>query len=244
MKSHNIFKATYSLSLSLVLITGCGGSGGSSSAPGNMVDLNSLNDEFDGDLSTWTILNEAEATVQVTAGQLQLQPAANSLWYNDSTGVLVYKAVSGNFIATSSLSIRSALIPANIPPAINFGGLMALDPTSSGANQNYVHIAYGNLNMAAEVETKTTVDGTSVFPTNPWPGVEGEIRICRLANRFLFYTRVSGGMWQFLREYDRPDFPTTLNVGLMAYANDNADSITSFDFIHFASPNDEADCSI
>ena len=221
-------------------LSACGG--GSSNGDGLPAGLGVESDEFDGDLSNWSFLNFAEASVQIQDGQVQVEPVANSLWFNADSGVLVYKNISGNFRVTSYATVRSLDNPLLPPQAINLGGLMAHAPQLLAADENYVHIAYGSVTGSAIVETKTTIDNQSNFQTSAWPTAEGELGICRVGDTFMLLNREFGSEWQVVAQYERPDLPETLEVGMMSYSNANPDLLAEFEYIHFSIVEDLNGC--
>jgi hypothetical protein len=162
------------------------------------------------------------------------------LWYNASQGVLVYKNVTGDFKATTTVHVRSAY-GATTPPtqSIELGGLMARDPASSmGAlGESYVLqvIGFGEQGHLA-VEHKSTTNSVSVFDEVPWPA-DAELRLCRTGSTFTMYRRTVGTTtWTQDSQTARADLPATLQVGPNTYALQSApDLVVYFDRFTFES---------
>jgi hypothetical protein len=194
-----------------------------------------LDDEFDGDLSAWDVLNPTAATTRVEGGQLHIEPAANSLWFNMQAGVLVYQGVEGDFVATTRASARRLSDPSLPPePQFRLGGLMARSPGADG-EENYVFIVVGADGDDVAVETKTTRNGSSMYMGPPFPSGEGELRICRLGSTLSLLIREDDTVaWREQASFDRPDMPAVLQVGPMAYANNGMPDLrVSFDHVRF-----------
>lgn len=221
-----------SLCLALVLV-GCEEQDGQPALEGEPPGME-LDDEFDGDLSAWEVLNPGQASTRVEGGQLHVEPTAGSLWFNARAGVLVHQPIEGDFVATTFASARRLSDP-SLPPAPQYrlGGLMARAP---GSVENYVFIVVGADGDDVSVETKTTVDGMSTFMGPPFPPGEGELRICRVGATFRLLAReTTSAPWVERASFDRPDLPSVLQVGPMAYANDpDPDLRVSFDYVRFA----------
>lgn len=234
MKKYQLLQATWLVALMMVLI-GCA------------LNYGALDDDFEDSIfsENWNVLNPGEAVITETNGSLQLEAAANSLWFHDSSAVLVWKGVPGNFKVTSFVSARRLSNPSQ-PPASPFrlGGLMARNPDTTNG-ENYVFIVVGADGNDVSVETKNTINSTSTFTGPSWPSGEGELRICRIDMNFYLYIReTSNDVWQLQAEFERPDLPSLLQVGPMAYANQgDPDLRVRFEFIEFASVNSVSDCT-
>lgn len=193
-----------------------------------------LDDEFDGGLDDWEIVNPNRAEVRVASGSLVIEPHANSLWFNESAGVLVAKRIAGDFVVTAPAHARSLADP-DAPPLVPYrlGGLMARDP--GRATEDYVFIVVGADADDVSIETKSTLGSMSAFQGPTWPSGDAELRICRDGDRFAMLVREIGASgWTQQSAVTRPDLPETLQVGFLAYANaDPADLRMTFDAVHF-----------
>jgi hypothetical protein len=212
------------------------------STTGEPIDPDALDDEFDDGLDGWSIFNEELSTIVVEAGELRMDPGQWTVWLDASTATLVHRPVTGDFKVTTAVRARSLTNPAMPPPSgYRFGGLMARDP--AGAPENYVFIVLGT-DEDPSVETKTTVNGASQYQGPPWPGAEGEVRICRVGDTFGMYVRNAGGAWQLSNSFERPDLPNALDVGPIAYNNDATPNVrATFQFVDFEPVDSQADCT-
>jgi hypothetical protein len=214
--------------------TGAGGTTGAGGATG-------LSDEFDGTAlgSAWSIFHPELVDVSVGQGALSLRSHANALWYNNNQGVLVYKLVTGDFKATSTVHVRNAP-GSTMPPTqgIELGGVMARDPASSqgGRGENYVviEVGFGEQGHLA-IEHKSTIENVSVFDESPF-GADAELRLCRVGASFtLWYRAVGATTWVQDDQIARADLAATLQVGAATYADEPApDLVASFDRLTFA----------
>jgi len=204
-------------------------------------DPEALDDEFDDGLDGWSVHNEDLATIAIENGKLVLEPTAWTVWLHESTATLVHKPVAGDFKVTAHVMARGLASPDAPPPAgYRFGGLMAR--AVGGDAENYVFIVLGT-DDDPSVETKTTVDSVSTWQGPPWPGAEGEVRICRVGDRFELWVREAGGGWQLSNAFDRPDLPAEVEVGPIAYNNDaTPDLRVSFEFVDFEPVTGLDDC--
>jgi hypothetical protein len=171
---------------------------------------------------SWSTVQPDLVSARVRDGALSLTLRGPALWFNDSVGVLMFKPVSGNFKATTTVRTRSQSEPDQPPTAaIRLGGLMARDPASDETQrQNYVHIVVGNgPDGVLAVEHKTTTNNNSVYEAPPWPSSDAQLRICRVGSTYSMYKRPLGSKtWQLAASYERPDLPETLQVGADVYS--------------------------
>jgi hypothetical protein len=210
------------------------------------VDPAELGDDFDhSELVGWEVFHNDAAGVVIEEGSLHIDPIENTEWGRTETSILVWKELDGDFMATASVRANGLEDPdahpdAPPPPIFRFGGLLARNPDAE--DENNLHIALGT-DDDPSVETKNTVDGDSTWKGPPWPSASGEVRICRLGSSFLMYVREEDGDWELADAFARPDLPDVLAVGPMAY-NDSptADLRVSFDYVHFATIESQADC--
>lgn len=245
------------------LAAGCGGddsgmmdtdAGGSSSSSGppteNLPDGveadPELDEEFDDDdaLDDWEVLNPEASDVDVSGGALELEPVANSLWFNGSAGVLLYRLIEGDFVVTAPVVATQTLVP-GAQPEIQFrlGGLMARSPVEGA--QNYVFVVVGADGDDISIETKTTRNSASEFDGPRWgDSATAELRICRRGSSFrLFAREAATGDWTEYDDFSRGDLPNVLQVGPMAYANDiNPNLRVAFERVSFFKPESAADC--
>ena len=204
-------------------------------------DLPALSDEFDDPnaLSEWTRLAEVEGWTnklktldvdETTEGALYLEPYP-SVWFYDYTAPLLFKRVEGNFMVTTRINVSGAdsAMPAT---TYSLAGLMArrsrpdapftADSAWAKDRENYVFVAAGTTSEpgAPKIETKSAVRSRPLVKHYPRE-TNGpiELRLVRLDQTVIALYRRPGGGWQIHERFYRPDLPTTLQVGLMAYGD-------------------------
>ncbi|MCO6453794.1 MAG: hypothetical protein J5I93_00625 [Pirellulaceae bacterium] len=201
-------------------------------------DLVSLSDEFDdaATIGNWQRVYQVERTGadqlerfdigRTRAGWLTLVPRT-STWYNDYRGVLLFKEVAGDFVATTSV-IASNRDGRGAPRSdYSLGGLMIRTPRAPAATgwqpggENYIFLSLGAAQPPGRFafEVKTTVRGNSRPEIEPLASDRAEIRIARLGEHFVLLRRLDGGEWTVHRRYHRPDMPRQLQVGLTVYTD-------------------------
>lgn len=208
--------------------------------------LASFDDDFSAPVldSDWTVLNSGILAQSIAAGELHLRPTVGGAavtWYQGDQGPLVYKLVTGDFTVTATVRAFDPGNPSQPPPNnYRLGGLMARDPTSTPTDQNFVHVAVGggDAGTPVAVEDKTTTQSISDFLFYPLANAEGELRITRQgALMSLYYRPIGGTTWQLLRAHAHPEFPATLQVGMMVYSNPTMPSVEiAVDHIAFSNP--------
>lgn len=101
-----------------------------------------------------------------------------------------------------------------------------VDPASArGGNPLSTHGGFGKdgANGMRGIETKYTVDSTSVYPVEPEADLTGDIRVVRIDDVFTWYWRPAGSElesdvgWVELEMFELVGFPTTVRVGLSHY---------------------------
>jgi hypothetical protein len=208
-----------------------------------------LDDDFDdGVIQAWNFYRPEDAAILETGGELRLEPVANSLWFQGSSSVLLWKPVTGDFKVTAAVVTRRLPPNDTEPPLVAFrlGGIMARDGAAA-EGEDYVFVVLGADHDAVSVEAKSTDNSQSTFDGAPVvAGGEAELRLCRLGAEFRFYYRAPGGAWQahsVIPAVTRPDLPATLQVGPLAYANQaNPDLRVSYDWITFEPLSDFMEC--
>lgn len=233
------------------------GDNGSGEEPEPTDPLAALDDEFQGVTldADWLSYEPGTSEVQTAVADSELDftcnlgGVGNSFWYMLNQGIVLYKAVTGDFDMIAGVRLRNSAdsgLPTVGDGNYRIAGICAHDPDRS-TQLNYVHVGMGCIATAdIQVEIKNTIDGNSFFdpvtPTGADTGI-GELRIRRIANVFtLFYRPDTESAWAQVGEYDRTavPMPTTLHLGFMAYSNDgvlpNADVRLFVDYVHFTTP--------
>jgi len=223
--------------------TGSGGasSGGAGTAAAagspNAAGTGPTSDTFEGTTldASWTVFRPDLADIVIADGSLSITPHSGALWYQASQADLVYKLVSGNFKATTTVHARKASNRALTPAQFaDVGGIMARNP--SGASENYILgvVGYAEMNQLA-VEHKSTTNGKSVYGEVAF-SADAEFRLCRVGSTFTIYYRHPGDTsWgPAFEPFERPDLPATVQVGAIAYTGAAApDFVAIFDSFSF-----------
>jgi len=219
--------------------SGGAGTGGTAAAAGspNAAGTGPTSDTFEGTTldASWTVFRPDLADIVIADGSLSITPHSGALWYQASQADLVYKLVSGNFKATTTVHARKASNRALTPAQFaDVGGIMARNP--SGASENYILgvVGYAEMNQLA-VEHKSTTNGKSVYGEVAF-SADAEFRLCRVGSTFTIYYRHPGDTsWgPAFEPFERPDLPATVQVGAIAYTGAAApDFVAIFDSFSF-----------
>jgi regulation of enolase protein 1 (concanavalin A-like superfamily) len=206
-----------------------------------------LNDEFDHDstLSHWQNTTDVEGwnaehleefdINTSTPGKLHIMPHTTG-WFQDRRGPLLFKEVSGDFIFTTQVTAMNRA-GTGIPQSLySLAGPMIRTPRNftngnddwTSGDENYVFLSIGyadfnNSNPPAagpHFEVKTTHNSNSQLEIVPIPEHENvQIRIARIDDHVICMYKLPNGDWTIRRRYFRPDFPDTMQVGLVTYTD-------------------------
>jgi len=182
-------------------------------------------------------------------------------WVGDLQGIYLYKNITSDFIATTRVYVNGkSKKKSDNDWAIS--GLMARTAKETTREnwtqnqENWVYLMHGkspgrgvvidsksNINSKWEAELSKSENGV-------------ELKMVRLGSLIINLRRFPDGQWKVLDRFVRKDMPTTLQVGLNMSVcnklyeisdfnfnsrttfskNEQADSITHFDYIHFERP--------
>jgi hypothetical protein len=204
--------------------------------------LSVMDDDFDGDLSGWDVYNPGAAEVSLADGELHVVPGAFTQWYGSDEAVHVNKLLAGDFMVTARMTVTDlagGAVTGGDPYRI--GGLLLRDPAGG---PNTVHMGIGHMTEpGVSAVSKTTDDGQSVVGTVAFEGTVAEMRLCRVGADVQALIRMPGDSWTIINSFSRPDLPTTLAAGPMAYAGAaTADLHASAEWVRFHSVESLADC--
>ena len=206
-------------------------------------DLTPLSEEFDSasahlnfqrlyQTEGWPANQLQTFFTQTTEGRLVMIPYPSS-WYQDYKGPLVYKSVTGDFVATVQVQVRNGAENGSPTNPFSFGGLLVRAPrsgvTSPGTwqagHEDWIIQAAGTAGTGgvANYEFKST-DNSVTQPNFPAGTDHAVFQIARVGNVFILLRQPVGGSWSVVQRYHRADMPTTMQVGLTAYANFNVAS--------------------
>jgi hypothetical protein len=197
-------------------------------------DLSELSDSFDDNerLGQWKRLAEEEGFpsrirdigLHADTGCLHLEPDTG-LWVRDFRAPFVFKDVQGDFVVTTRLLLRGKRF--GIPMTRwCMAGLLARGPrdvtvdTWTAGGENWLSLMTGTESTIRKqaVEVRSTTDSE----TERWSQRLGrgwtwmELRMARVGSEFVFLAHREEEPWMVVGRVDRPDLPSSLQVGLAA----------------------------
>lgn len=148
---------------------------------------------------------------------------AESVWFLNSQGPMVYRHLVGNAKVVVSVKARKHSDHAASPDMEwQFAGIMLRDPAGGAwmSRENYVFNVVGYCCGELQVETKSTVNGKSQIHSKKLNGSDADLMIERKGSKFMLRVRTDAVYpWQDLITFDRPDLPLRLQIGLIVYAH-------------------------
>lgn len=207
--------------------------------------LPSLSDEFDaGALNGWNVVQGDDVgdgtnhSIELRGGSLVLTPRV-SWWVNGTEALYVWKPVAGDFVVTMRVHVTGA--QTEKPDADwTLSGILVRSPASTHASENWVSLRTGVVGGDWVYERKTTMRSRSTLVLSSSHDGWVDLRVARVADRFLLLRRNGAGRWSLLWTYTRADLPKTLQVGIDAFTgfeSPHGDLVSHVDWFHFASPN-------
>jgi hypothetical protein len=214
----------------------------------DMGDLAAMNDEFDdpSSIDQWQLVTQTEnwgaqhlATLDIdqsTPGALTIEPHT-STWYQDYQGELVFKEVTGDFMVTTYVSItdRDNIGDSDgddIPDGSSFslGGVMLRTPrnitdaatqwTPGESNFVFLSLGHGYDGASMSLESKNTASSISELDLIPLNTTSAELRIERSGSMVTTMYRLEvDAPWVVAANFDRPDMPEALQVGVVGYTD-------------------------
>jgi hypothetical protein len=171
---------------------------------------------------------------------------ATSTWYEDYVGELAFKAVVGDFVA--STRVRSRARGGTGAPGSTQGGSAGTEFSLAGilvraphadvaccdpswwqpGGERYVFLSFGAADQPGsyQLEAKTTraavapeTHSVSTLELASAQGDEAELRVARIGGALLLLVREPGHAWRMHRRYRRDDFPLALQVGMTVYTD-------------------------
>jgi len=188
-----------------------------------------------------------------------------STWYADYRGILMFKSVTGDFIATTRVRTTNLAGTGAPSSAYSLAGIMIRNPraitasTWTAGGEDYIFLSLGRASGSSgfETEVKTTNDSNSMLEVDVSAVGELELRSARVGEYVIVLLRPVGGDWVVHRRYARADFAETMQVGMVTYTDwgrvsqqtasvynnwssppldGNPDLRASFDYFRFATP--------
>lgn len=179
------------------------------------------------------------------AGWMTMLPHA-STWYQDYRGELTYKAVNGDFIATTRVESRNR--SGTGAPGSTLGGsafseyslagilvraprvdMVCCDPSGwQQGRERYVFLSYGSADQTGsyQFEVKTTraavppeSHSISTLEISDTDATQVDLRVARIGPALIMLLREQGAGWRAHRRYRRDDFPESLQVGMTVYTD-------------------------
>lgn len=179
----------------------------------------------------WEAINPQAVRIARDAEALVLELIGPRLWFNTERGVLYYREIEGDFLATATVDTWKTSDPSSPPGrdgTIQLAGLMARTAVPA---ENYVFIVTGSIGSSTGIETKTTTNSASVW-VQKGPGADGdaELRLCRQETTFTLSWRRPGSTdaWTRVSTFERPDLQQRLQVGVNIYTDDVPDISARF----------------
>ena len=153
---------------------------------------------------------------------LALVPVAESVWWMNQRGPMVYRTLEGDGTIVLEVRTRMRSDPA-VPPDMEwqFAGIMLRDPRSDApmTRENYVFNVVGHRGHGLQVETKSTRAGMSQVDAWDWQSGDAQLMIERRGSQFTMKARPDEAQeWEVLITYDRDDLPKRLQLGMIVYA--------------------------
>jgi regulation of enolase protein 1 (concanavalin A-like superfamily) len=230
----------------------------SPSAPSFLPAISGFGDEFAdaNSLSQWSNRQTVEggtnqiSTLNVNtsaAGALSLTPASNAGWFNTSAGPFIYKNITGDFVVTTQVSAHSLSSVNQAPSQLsNAAGLLVRTPSSASGVQNWITNNIGTHSGAVVGSTNlNTVNGVSNSVIAQAGSFNQALRICRVGSTvYTFISQDNEQTWTLTNTFTRTDFPSTVQVGMMAVAASSIGDVRAdFSYIRAATPSSASDCT-
>lgn len=179
-----------------------------------------------------------------TPGQFTIEPTQSG-WYMESQAFLLSKSITGDFVVQIFAEADSLDAPGS-PPNDEFNsiGVLARDPAGSPGHENWIMWDVGTQGGPVGSEGKTTVNSMSTLFVVPG-GRRGELALCRIGTTFHLLRHLEGDAgWSETHTFDRPDMPSTLDVGLITNAWGNQPDLhATVEYARFGVPQTIADCT-
>jgi hypothetical protein len=210
--------------------------------------INHLSDEFNdpASLSDWNRLRETEGwpneqleTLDIATsrtGWMTVMPYTCS-WFEDYRGPLVYKEVSGDFVATARVHVSNRAGTGAPSSQYSLGGIFIRAPrpeimqpsdwTIGGEQYSFLSMgsAFPGGDYQFEVKSTGDFDGDPesdselIFVDADCDCGDAIIQTARLGEYVIQLRREEGGNWQVHQRYHRPDFPEIMQVGICTYTD-------------------------
>lgn len=199
-------------------------------------DLSPLSDEFDNasTIGNWKRIYQVEGW---NANQLELQDINTtrpgrmvmmpftSTWYDDYRGELTFKEVQGDFVVSADVEVSQRGGTGAPRSQYSLGGLMIRNPrqvtpaTWHPGGENYTFLSIGAASQPGsfQFEVKNTTASNSVLIVTAGAS-RALIQIARIGP-YVIALHAVGGVWVVHQRYLRPDYGSTMQVGMTTYTD-------------------------
>lgn len=180
---------------------------------------------------------EAHDVDETSSGHLYMMPWTTS-WYEDLRGTLLFKLIDQDFVITTEVTALNRAQNGLPSSSYSLAGVMLRTPRHypNGAlsdwtpgGENYVFLATGFAAtnhpscpgcQGPHFEVKSTINSNSNLQVSSIPTSQNvQIRVARIGSAIIVLNRMPGGSWQVHQRYDRTDFPSEIQVGLVTYTD-------------------------
>ena len=176
--------------------------------------LESLSDDFSGDLSEWEIhLPKHASTLEIVDDQLVLVPQVDTAWFNNSESVQLFKGVDNrDFMVTTELSVFSPTMVAYQQVGLFIRG-------ASEADSYSVQLGTVEEELVFQVGWQNTNNGATTWNVVVAPSETVSLRLCRFGSTVRsYYLNTEDDSWVTLHTNNRPDLEGDVFVGPGGYA--------------------------
>lgn len=216
-----------------------GSSEGSSSSTGeNLPPVELYSDDFEGDLSDWSLHREEDGLFSLESGELVMTALPNTSWYGENQSLHIYKELPGsrNFMVTTQVAVTSGLLG-----TYQQSGLLFRTNQEFPSNTYGITMGTGNLEEL-QVVWLNTFGGVSSWGAEDNIDGTSTIRLCRLGTE-VYSLFNNGDGWVVLNSTVRQDMTETLLVGMVTSAiSGQADLESRFGSVDFEEISSVADC--
>ncbi len=198
------------------------------------IEAQQLSDDFSNNtsLKDWKRFYQEEdwpdmmKRIEIKDGFLEIEPWTSG-WYADYHAPFLFKEIAGDFSVECRLLVSG--VKSTAPSTTwSLSGLMVRSPRDISSKdwkpkgENWLFLTTG---VARSVdrpvfETKTTVNSRSTLQLHPNKLDWVQLKIVRTSTLFtLYYKYDQDDDWTQIEQFNRPDLPQTLQVGINAYTD-------------------------
>lgn len=153
--------------------------------------------------------------INIAADSITITPKPNA-WYQQFRGGLLYREFKGDF--TASLSVTVSNKSGNGAPQSQFSlvGLL-VRPNDAAETGTFIANVFGvTTNGQWNVQTMSSRNGQTENNPQSAPASSADLMIVRVGSTFSLLSRSANGQWIERAKLNRPDIPSSVQIGLMA----------------------------